>query len=114
MAGNKTDVPWHQIYLRLINEEESETGVPSRKARDIDGNQVLATDETARALYIQRQSCTSTKYVYAEFHCTDLQELRHLTKATLESMYQSTDHLPYIVRLSAREALLALRVSPQS
>ena len=48
---------------------------------------------------------------YANATRADLQELRHLTKATLESMYQSTGHLPYIVRLSAREALLALRVS---
>lgn len=45
----------------------------------------------------------------AERHL-DLQELRHLTKQLLATMYESTQHMPYTIRLLAREALLALRV----
>jgi len=41
----------------------------------------------------------------------DLQELRHLTKQLLDTLYSSTAQIPYSVRLFAREALLALRVS---
>ncbi|ORX39865.1 hypothetical protein BD324DRAFT_576164 [Kockovaella imperatae] len=82
-----------EIYQRLINEEESRTGMGSMKPRNLDGNQILQTDESTRAFYIQH-----------------LQELRHLTKRMLETVYQSTAHLPYTVRLLAREALLALRV----
>lgn len=44
-----------QIYRRTVNEEESRTGVMSQRPRELDGNQVLQSDETSRALYIQRE-----------------------------------------------------------
>lgn len=82
-----------EIYRRLINDEETQTGMPTQKNRDLNANQVLQTDEQSRAVYIQH-----------------LQELRHLTKQLLDTLYVSTPHLPFTVRLLAREALLALRV----
>lgn len=100
-----------QIYRRLLNEEESLSGLPTRKPRDLDGNQVLQTDERARTLYIQREE--HGKLAYGADCPADLQELRGLTNLLLGSLCRSTQHLPYTVRLLAREALLALRVFEQ-
>jgi hypothetical protein len=55
-------------------------------------------------------SCPREKPSVADISA-DLQELRHLTKQLLEALFRSTHALPYSIRLLAREALLALRVS---
>ncbi|TXT04877.1 hypothetical protein VHUM_03960 [Vanrija humicola] len=81
------------IYNRLINAEESLTGVRSVLPRDLDADQILQTHSDTRTLYIQH-----------------LQELRALTDDLLTAIMRSTDQMPYTVRLMAREALLALRV----
>jgi hypothetical protein len=44
-----------QLYHRSINAEESQTGLPSTRPRNLDADQVLQTDAHARAEYIQRE-----------------------------------------------------------
>jgi hypothetical protein len=83
-----------QIYNRIIDYEEAQLGVPSKKPRDLVADQVLQTDADARATYIRH-----------------LQELRFLTAELLGALYKAAGGLPYTVRYLAREVLLALRVS---
>jgi hypothetical protein len=83
-----------QIYNRIIDYEEAQLGVPSKKPRDLVADQVLQTDADARATYIRH-----------------LQELRFLTAELLQALYKAAGGLPYTVRYLAREVLLALRVS---
>ena len=99
-----------QIYNRSINMEESQTGLASVRPRHLDGDQVLQTDATARAEYIQRKQ--KIAWSFPSLRCVDLQELRFVTTRLVEGLIRSTPLLPYTVRLMAREALLALRVSP--
>lgn len=44
-----------QLYHRSINAEESQSGLPSSRPRNLDADQVLQTDAHARAEYIQRK-----------------------------------------------------------
>ncbi|RXK36438.1 hypothetical protein M231_06282 [Tremella mesenterica] len=82
-----------EIYNRSINAEESQTGLPSPRPRDLNADQVLQIDAPARAEYIQH-----------------LQELRFLCDRLIKGLVASTVHVPYTIRLLARESLLALRV----
>ncbi|KAK4688659.1 Ras GTPase-activating-like protein IQGAP2/3, partial [Tremellales sp. Uapishka_1] len=82
-----------EIYNRLINAEESLTGVPSPLPRDLSADQVLQSDINARTQYIQH-----------------LQELRALTDFLIKGLVDSSSELPYTIRFLAREALLALRI----
>jgi Ras GTPase-activating-like protein IQGAP2/3 len=45
-----------ELYHRSINAEETRTGLPSTRPRNLDADQVLQTDAHARAEYIQRRS----------------------------------------------------------
>lgn len=45
-----------QLYHRSINAEETLSGLPSSRPRNLDADQVLQTDAHARAEYIQRES----------------------------------------------------------
>lgn len=83
-----------EIYLRLIDEEEKATGLPSARPRDRDADQVLQTEGDARALYIRH-----------------LQALRALTDVLLKSLYAAVREMPYTLRYLVREAYLSLRVS---
>jgi Ras GTPase-activating-like protein IQGAP2/3 len=97
-----------QLYHRSINAEESQTGLPSTRPRNLDADQVLQTDAHARAEYIQRESremCTGVTLI-----SPDLQELRFLCVETIKGLVKSTVQLPYTVKMLARETLLALRV----
>lgn len=84
------------IYNRILNAEESLTGIKSTLPRDLDADQVLQTHAETRTLYIQH-----------------LQELRALTDLIAKTIVAATPLMPYTVRLLAREALLALRVRYQ-
>ena len=81
--------------------------MPSARPRGLDGDQVLQSDASARAEYIQRWLMARASS-WADG--TDLQELRFVTTRFVEGLVRSPPHLPYTVRLMAREALLALRV----
>lgn len=83
-----------EIYLRLLDEEEKATGLPSARPRDRDADQVLQTEGDARALYIRH-----------------LQALRALTDVLLKSLYVAVGAMPYTLRYLVREAYLSLRVS---
>jgi Ras GTPase-activating-like protein IQGAP2/3 len=83
-----------EIYIRLIEEEEKATGLPSARPRDRDADQVLQTEGDARALYIRH-----------------LQALRALTDLLLKSLYVAVGQMPYTLRYLVREAYLSLRVS---
>jgi Ras GTPase-activating-like protein IQGAP2/3 len=82
-----------EIYNRIINAEESLTGVKSGLRRDLTADQILQTHGETRTLYIQ-----------------NLQELRALTDMLCKDIMRDPAQLPYTVRLVAREALFACRV----
>ena len=85
--------------------------MPSTRPRNLDADQVLQTDAHARAEYIQRKSLEYAFKKWADW--VDLQELRFLCVETVKGLVKSTVHLPYTVKMLARETLLALRVCPK-
>ncbi|KAL7423921.1 iqgap-related protein [Cryptotrichosporon argae] len=82
-----------ELYHRILNAQESATGVPSNAPRDLMADQVLQVNIDARTMYIQH-----------------LQELRALTNFLVQTLVQTTQYMPYTIRLLARECLFALRV----
>ena len=79
------------IYRATINQEEMETGQPSRRPLEVAFNEALA-DPMARTIFIRH-----------------LQSLRATTEAFLSAILSSTRKLPYGVRYIAREVFRALQ-----
>lgn len=79
------------IYRATINQEEMETGQPSRRPLEVAFNEALA-DPMARTIFIRH-----------------LQSLRATTEAFLSAILSSTRKMPYGVRYIAREVFRALQ-----
>ncbi|GAC94660.1 GTPase activating protein [Pseudozyma hubeiensis SY62] len=79
------------IYRATINQEEMETGQPSRRPLEVAFNEALA-DPMARTIFIRH-----------------LQSLRATTDAFLSAILASTRKMPYGVRYYAREVFRALQ-----
>ncbi|CCF49439.1 hypothetical protein NDA11_005502 [Ustilago hordei] len=79
------------IYRSTINQEEMETGQPSRRPLEVPFNDALA-DPMARTIFIRH-----------------LQSLRATTEAFLTAILGSTRKMPYGVRYIARELFRALQ-----
>lgn len=79
------------IYRATINQEEMETGQPSRRPLEVAFNDALA-DPMARTIFIRH-----------------LQSLRATTEAFLSAIVASTRKMPYGVRYIAREVFRALQ-----
>lgn len=79
------------IYRATINQEEMETGQPSRRPLEVPFNDALA-DPMARTIFIRH-----------------LQSLRATTEAFLTAILGSTRKMPYGVRYIARELFRALQ-----
>jgi Ras GTPase-activating-like protein IQGAP2/3 len=78
------------IYHRVICDEESRTGLPSRRKHSVNSQEALA-DEEVRNIFI-----------------THLRNLREITEKFLSSITSSLDELPYGIRAVARELRLVL------
>ena len=50
------DTPRRQIYHRIINDEESESGVISQKPRDVDAQYAVMRDPKSGQAFFQRKS----------------------------------------------------------
>ncbi|CAD6886832.1 unnamed protein product [Tilletia controversa] len=79
------------IYRNTINQEEMQTGMPSRRPLDVNFHEALA-EPTARVIFIRH-----------------LQALRGTTEAFLSAMIGSTKKMPYGIRYIAREVFRALQ-----
>ncbi|CDU23551.1 related to Ras GTPase-activating-like protein IQGAP2 [Sporisorium scitamineum] len=79
------------IYRATINQEEMETGQPSRRPLEVAFNEALA-DPMARTIFIRH-----------------LQSLRATTETFLSAILASTRKMPYGVRYIAREVFRALQ-----
>lgn len=84
------------IYHRILNDEESESGVISAKPRDVDAYFAVMKDTASSAAFFQQMA-----------------SLQHWTSVVLEALYLGTDSIPYALRWMAREMLLSLRVKTQ-
>ena len=79
------------IYRATINQEEMETGQPSRRALDVNFHEALA-DPMARTIFIRH-----------------LQALRGTTELFLSTILASANKMPYGIRYIAREVYRALQ-----
>lgn len=79
------------IYRGTINQEEMQTGQPSRRPLDVNFHEALA-DPGARTIFIRH-----------------LQSLRGTTEAFLEAIVTSTRKMPFGIRYIAREVFRALQ-----
>ena len=79
------------IYRATINQEEMETGQPSRRPLDVNFHEALA-DPMARTIFIRH-----------------LQALRGTTEAFLNAILASTRKMPFGIRYIAREVFRALQ-----
>ncbi|KAI8096562.1 Rho GTPase activation protein [Halteromyces radiatus] len=78
------------IYHKVMNDEESRTGLPSRRKHAVNSQEALA-DEEVRNVFI-----------------THLRNLREITEKFLIAITSTLDALPYGIRAVARELRLVL------
>lgn len=99
-----------QIHQQELAREEAKTGVPSKRARQVDYAHALA-DQATNAVFIQRnlQSDASVRTALISTSPIDLISLRKATNAFLRAIFESADLVPYGTRYLARELLRALR-----
>ncbi len=81
------------IYHRILNDEETESGIISTKARDVDAYHAVHVDPTSGQAFAEHLSAL-------QLHTSEL----------LKALYASTAKFPFAIRFAAREMLLALRV----
>lgn len=81
-----------QIYKARVNDEETRTGKPSLRPKDVSFHEAVADPET-RVEFIRH-----------------LQKLHFLTRDFVNAITGSTRKMPYGMRCIARELLLALRI----